>query len=80
MTVYLVSSCPEDACTVDVTPRHCKQFKPTPGDKLTWTSTDAKTGKVVQSGTIAADRWGLVTLKELRVTKNRNRLVIQKVK
>jgi len=30
MTVYLVPSSPDDACTVDLTPRQCRRFKAKP--------------------------------------------------
>jgi hypothetical protein len=42
--------------TADVTPRRCQKFKPKPGDTLRWA---ASTG---ESGTVVADRWGLVTV------------------
>jgi hypothetical protein len=83
MTVYLSKGdrrgrgkAPKDTCTVDVTPRRCRAFRPKPGDAFTWRNTAAGTGKVVQSGTVKADRWGLVTLKEVTVTKAKNRLRI----
>jgi hypothetical protein len=77
MTVYLVPECPEQECTVDLTPRHRKQFNPKPGTKLKWENKDLKTGKAV-SGDIEVDKWGLVTLKELVITKNKNRVKIWK--
>ena len=77
MTIYLVPECPEQECTVDLTPRHRKQFNPKPGTKLKWENKDLKTGKAV-SGDIEVDKWGLVTLKNLTVTKNKNRIVIKK--
>ncbi|MGB2822977.1 MAG: hypothetical protein WBF17_18485, partial [Phycisphaerae bacterium] len=76
MTVWVISSCPEDSCTVDVTPRHCRSFRPKPGATLKWTNTSLADGKTIAAGTITADEWGLVTLKNVRVTKGRNRLRI----
>jgi len=76
MTVRVIPSCPDDACTVDVTPRHCKKFKPRKGQKFKWTNTPAGAEEPIQSGTVAADEWGLVTLKGVKVTKGKNRLVI----
>jgi hypothetical protein len=35
-------------------------------------------GKVLASGTVTADRWGLVTLRQATVTKGKNRLVIRR--
>ena len=37
-------------------------------------TTAAATGEVLQSGTTSADRWGLVTLEKVRVTKTGNRI------
>ncbi len=77
MTVWVLPSCPQDACTVDVTPRHCKNFKPKPGRKFRWTNTPAAQKTAIQSGTVSADQWGLVTLQGVRVGKGKNRLVIR---
>ena len=78
MTVYLTADCFDDACTVDLTPRHLKKFRPAPGEKFKWTSTNLKTNKVMESGDLAADQWGLVTLKQITVTKGKNRISIAK--
>ncbi len=78
MTVYLVASCPEPACKVDLTPRHRKAFHPAPGQKLAWTNTSLADEKPAGAGTVEADKWGLVTLKQITVTKGRNRIVIRK--
>ena len=80
MTVFLVQSSPEAACTVDITPRHRTAFKPKPGERLQWTNTALATGKVVQSGTVTADKWGLVTLPKTIVTKDKNRIDIMREK
>jgi len=77
MTVWVISSCPENSCTVDITPRHCKRFKPPKGQPFTWTNTSGADNRVIQSGTAAADQWGLVTLKGVRVAKARNRITIR---
>jgi len=77
MLVWLVPSAPADVCTVDITPRHCKAFKPKPGREFMWTNSPASApGQVIQAGAVSADRWGLVTLKGVRVTKGRNRITI----
>jgi len=78
MTVWLIGSCPEDRCTVDVTPRHCRQFKPRPGQKFTWANAASEGGKAIQTGEATADRWGLVTLKALQITKARSRLILRR--
>ena len=74
MTVYLIAKAPHDTCTVTLTPRRCQRFKPKPGDKLNWTNTSA--AAVVQTGKAAADKWGLVTLEKVTVTKGKNRIAI----
>jgi len=78
MTVYLTADCPDKACTVDLTPRHCRKFKTKAGQKFTWANTSVAEKKTLGSGTVQADKWGLVTLKDLAVTKGRNRIVIKK--
>jgi hypothetical protein len=78
MTVYLVPGSPESTCTVDVTPRHRNAFHPKVGETFRWTNTSVGDGKVLASGTVTADRWGLVTLRQATVTKGKNRLVIRR--
>jgi hypothetical protein len=62
---------------VDVTPRHCRAFKPKPGQKLKWTNISVRDGKEVQSGDAAADPSGLATLPKVVVGKGRNRLSLR---
>jgi hypothetical protein len=88
MTVRLDGSAPLDVCSVDLTPRRCQKFRAKPGDTFAWTNTvlpaesgkDAKAGpgKVVGSGTVKADRWGLVTVRELQVGKTGSRVHIER--
>jgi len=75
MTVWVISSCPEDSCTVDVTPRHCKNFAPKPGTKFKWVNTSFA-GEQLQSGDVTADQWGLVTIKDVLVNKGKNKIRI----
>jgi hypothetical protein len=74
MTVYLGGDAFRDTCTVDITPRHCKAFKPKGGAAFDWTNTDVKANEAIQRGTVRADKWGLVTLRNVLVTKGRNRV------
>ena len=74
MTVALVDQAPKGECTAHVTPRRLQRFKHPPGRKLAWTNTSLAGGKVVQTGKATADRWGLVTLADVRITKGKNRL------
>ncbi len=78
MTVYVTDDCRRDTCTVDLTPRHCRRFKPRPGERFAWTNTSLANQKQVQSGTLTADEWGLVTIEKLRVTKGKHRIQIVK--
>jgi hypothetical protein len=77
MTVFLHESCPRDRCTVDLTPRHCRRFRPKPDEAFTWTNTTAD-GRRLASGQVTADRWGLVTIEGLAVTTAKHRIVIQR--
>jgi hypothetical protein len=79
MTVYVIASCPESECTADVTPRRCEQFQPKAGQTFEWTNTSLAGDKVLQKGKVTADRWGLVTLKGLKLDKARNRLKITRI-
>jgi hypothetical protein len=76
MTVYLHQTAPLDECTVDLTPRHCREFKAAPGAACKWTNTPAGGGGAVQKGTAKADEHGLLTIESLKVTKARNRIAI----
>jgi len=85
MTVYLYDGdrhgrgkAPADACTVDVTPRRCQKFAAKAGQKFTWTNTSVKDNKQVAAGTAEADKWGLVTVPKVIVTKGKNRIVIRR--
>jgi len=71
---------PKDACTVDITPRRCQKFKPKPGETFKWTNASLKDNKPVQSGTVKADKWGLVTLPQVKVSKGKNRVSIIRAK
>jgi hypothetical protein len=76
MTVRLSPQAPQDSCTVDLTPRRCQRFKPQPGAEFTWINTSVNEGKVIQSYTVVADQWGLLTLENVAVAKGKNRIRI----
>lgn len=78
MTLGLIDKAPKDACTVDVTPRRCQQFKLKPGQRVKWTVAPPGEGTTAQSGEAAADRWGLVTLRGVRVGKGKSRVRIER--
>ena len=76
MTVGLAKDAPQPACTVDITPRRCRVFKPRAGETFTWSGTPLAGDKPAQSGQVTADQWGLVTLKHVAVTQGRNRITV----
>jgi pimeloyl-ACP methyl ester carboxylesterase len=78
MTIALLDGAPRDAATVDITPRRRQQFKSRPGEQFTWSNVSLETNKVIQSGQVVADRWGLVTLEKVIVGKKKNRIIITK--
>ena len=47
-----------------------------PGEKFTWTLKAVEGGKVLRQGTATADKWGLVTVEKITLTKARSRLRI----
>ncbi|KPK82817.1 MAG: hypothetical protein AMJ81_09145, partial [Phycisphaerae bacterium SM23_33] len=89
ITVWVDASAFPDDCTVDLTPRRCRNFKAKPGRKFTWTSTvlpedkagglaaSRAGGGTAHSGGATADEHGLVTLKTLKITKARHRITIK---
>jgi len=76
MTAWIVEGCPRDRCVVDVTPRHCRRFRPRPGDRFAWT-VGPEGGPAMASGEVAADRWGLVTIEGAPLSRERRRLAIR---
>ena len=76
VTVWLDKAARKSECTVDLTPRGCRKFRPKPGQKFTWTVADAETKAVRGNGTGAADKWGLATLEKLVVPKGKIRVSI----
>jgi hypothetical protein len=77
MTVYLHPSCPRDRCTVDLTPRHCRLFRPRPSQRFSWTNTIVD-GRRSGNGEVTADRWGLVTIENLTITQSKHRIEIKR--
>ena len=74
---------PAESCTVDVTPRRCRKFRPKPGVRFTWTHAPVpgkgeKAGGAAQSGRAVADKWGLVTVPGLTVRKAPSRVKIER--
>jgi len=63
---------------MDVTPRRCRKFKVGPGEQFFWINTSAGDGRTIASGEVTADRWSLVTIKNIAVSKAGNRIVIKR--
>jgi len=78
MTVGLIDKAPRDECTVDLTPRRCRKFKPKPGQMLKWTNASLRDNREIQTGSAKVDKWGLVTIEKLRVAKGRNRIRVSR--
>ena len=72
----LIARCPDDACTVDVTPRHCATSSPSPARSSTGPTRPSPTARSSRPATVTADKWGLVTLPALQVGKGKNRIKI----
>jgi hypothetical protein len=85
VTVWLASpnkrgefGSPRDSATMDVTARRCQKFKAKPGELFLWTNTSIQESKTIASGEVTADKWGLVTIKNIVVNKAGNRIVIKR--
>ena len=71
MTVALMDKAPQDACAVDITPRRLQELTAKPGDRFTWSCAQ-------QRGRATADEHGLITLPQVRVTKGKVRVSIER--
>ncbi len=79
VTLGLIEKAPKNFCTVDVTPRRLRSFKLSPGCEVSWRVTSVETGKTLASGTAQADRFGLVTIARVPVSKKRVRLAVRNI-
>lgn len=71
----LVPGAPQPAATADVTPRRLQQFKPRPGDIVAWSN--EVSGRVIQTGDVETDRWGLVTVPQVEIRAAGSRLTLK---
>lgn len=78
ITVGLTESAPQADCTVDITARRLQAFKPVNGWPVTWENRDLATGALIASGTLRSDANGLLTLPQITVSKDRNRIILKK--
>ena len=77
MTLKLSQRADADDCTADVTPRRCRRFRPSPGQSIRWVNRSSATGRTVQQGRATVDKYGLVTVPQVRVSKAGNRLILE---
>jgi hypothetical protein len=78
MTIGLIDAAPKDVSSVDITPRRLQSLKANPGERLEWTNTSLPSRQVIQSGEAVADQWGLITLQDITVDKDKNRVKLMK--
>jgi len=74
MTIYLSKRAPKDFCKVDITPRRLKHFKVGIREKFIWENFED--GKLIQAGEVRADKYGLITLSNVYISKKKNRIII----
>jgi pimeloyl-ACP methyl ester carboxylesterase len=74
IVLKVVPRAPKSEAVADVTPRRLQHFKLRPGDVVMWTNRVG--AKTVQSGEIAADQWGLVTVPSVQITRGGNQLTL----
>ena len=74
ITVFIQPDCPRDSLTTDLTPRRCQQFRAKADERFAWQHLDGD--RVLQAGEVTADRWGLVTLPQVRIGKTESRVFI----
>jgi len=84
MTVGVTPTAPKDECTVDITPRRLQKLKVKPHQAFAWTAVrkprlaGAVAGEdQTQAGTATADKWGLVTLKGVKVVRGGTRVTLR---
>ncbi|MBI9099277.1 MAG: hypothetical protein JEY91_12400 [Spirochaetaceae bacterium] len=75
MVVALTEEAPENTCTVNITPRRCQQFSPSSGTSVTWKAENLSSG-IIQTGTAQVDTWGLITLDDVNVSKDKVKVTI----
>lgn len=76
MTLRLHTAAPVPTATADVTPRRLQALVHTPGTSYAWENRQQPGDAVIQSGAVAADADGLITVPDVIVTKNGNRIAI----
>lgn len=77
ITVGLTDAAPKGLCTADITPRRLQQFKVQRGMPVLWENRDLSTGKIIASGSVLPDADGLITLPQIQISKQLNRISIR---
>ncbi len=67
---------PVSTAFVDITPRRAQQFITEAGYEYRWENRDPGTNALLQSGTLTADEYGLVTVSGFEIRKTGNRLIL----
>jgi hypothetical protein len=78
VTLYLRDDCPYPDLTTDLTPRRCQKLKAKPGEVFKWTHVSLDDNNQLRSGTATADRWGLVTIEKLILSKAKSRIQLSR--
>lgn len=61
---------------VDITPRRLQQFIVTPGIEYRWENRQQKDNSLIESGTVVADQNGVLTVRQVQILPEGNRLRI----
>ncbi len=72
--VYLYEHAPSASATVTITPRKLQSLLHNPGTKYNWQS--ARDGQILQTGTVLADEYGLISIRNFPVEKQPSRLIL----
>jgi pimeloyl-ACP methyl ester carboxylesterase len=76
IVLRLTEGAPVSVATADVTPRRLQQFKVRTGERVQWTNEIG--GRVVQSGDVDVDQWGLILLPQVQIAKNGSRVTVRR--
>jgi hypothetical protein len=78
ITVRLSKGSSDATGTADITPRRLQRFRVRPGDVVSWTN--RVNGRVIQAQQTTADRWGLVTLSQVQITRDGSQVTVRTAK
>ncbi len=80
LALRLGKKCPESSATADITPRRLQRFRPLSGETYRWENKRLSTGEIIQSGTVTADSYGLLTIPKFVIEKTKlgNKLILMR--